>query len=131
MQTIINDFLKDLSKNPRWTSFKAEVRKKLNSELTRLKESIGHSTWQTAEKNYNQIIKKLTLAQKKVDLEVQKTLKSIKKSASEVEKTIGQYKTIALKQKARVKQTRPVKKAAAPAKRTKRSTLGRKKASKS
>lgn len=111
MQSTINNFLEDLAKHPRWAHFKSEVRKKFNAEILRLKESIGHNKWAAAEKNYNQIIKKLTIAQKQVDLEVQRTLRSIKKSAVEVEKTIGQYKNIALKQKARVKKSRPTKKA--------------------
>ncbi len=127
MQTTVNKFLEDLSKHPRWTHFKSEVRRKLNSELTKLKDSIGQSTWQTAEKNYNQIIKKLTAAQKQVDQEVQKTLKSIKKSAAEVEKTIGQYKAIALKQKAHAKKATPAKKSTT-VKKAKKATTARRKA---
>lgn len=126
MQTTINSFLEDLSKHPRWTHFKSEVRRKLNSELAKLKDSIGPNTWQSAEKNYNQIIKKLSVAQKQVDQEVQKTLKSIKKSAAEVEKTIGQYKSIALKQKAKAKKAKPIKKAT-PVRKAKKATTARKK----
>jgi len=110
MQKTINNFLEELSKNPRWTHFKSEVRRKLNSELAKLKQSIGQNTWHTAEKNYNQIIKTLSTAQSQVDQEVQKTLKTIKKSATELEKTIKQYKNIALKQKAQAKKATPAKK---------------------
>ncbi len=112
MQKTINNFLAELSQNPRWTHFKSEVRKKLNEELVKLKHSISQNTWHTAEKNYNQIIKTLSAAQVQVDQEVQKTLKAIKKSASEVEKTIKQYKSIALKQKQKAKKTGPTKRKA-------------------
>jgi hypothetical protein len=130
MQSTINSFLEDLSKHPRWTQFKSEVRKKLNAELNRLKGSISKGTWQSAEKNYNQIIKKLSSAQKQVDQEVQKTLKSLKKSAAEMEKTIGQYKAIALKQKAQVKKATPTRKAPVT-KKTKKVAPLRKKISRS
>jgi hypothetical protein len=130
MQTTINNFLADLTKNPRWNHLKLEVRKKLNAELAKLKASIGQDTWHTAEKNYNQIIKKLSLAQKQVDQEVQKTLKTIKKSAAEIEKTIGQYKAIALKEKAQVRKSAPVKKATRTAKKAKKTPATRKKVAK-
>lgn len=112
MQNIINSFLEEVAKNPRWTHFKSEVRKTLNSELAKLKQSIGSNTWHTAEKNYNQIIKTLSSAQSQVDQEVQKTLKNLKKSAVELEKTFKQYKAIALKQKAKAKKVSPTKKKA-------------------
>lgn len=114
MQVAINKFLEDLAKHPRWTNFKTEIKKKLNNDFKRLKGS-GQSTWETAERGYSQIIKTLSLAQKQVDLEVQKTLKSIKKSAAEVEKTLAQYKKMATKQKAQVKKSRPVKRKATAA----------------
>lgn len=113
MQNTINSFLEEIAKNPRWTHFKSEVRKTLNAELAKLKKSIGSSTWHSAEKNYNQIIKTLSTAQSQVDQEVQKTLKNIKKSAVELEKTFKQYKSIALKQKAKAKKASPTKKKAA------------------
>lgn len=101
MQATINSFLNELNKNPRWNQFKSEVQKKLNAELAKLKDSIGEDKWENAERNYNQILKKLTSAQKQMDIEVGKTLKSIKKSAAEIEKTIQHYKKLALKEKGR------------------------------
>lgn len=126
MQTTINSFLADLSKNPRWNQFKSEVRKKLNAELTKLKQSVGQSKWDSAEKSYNQIVKKLTNAQKQMDAEVQKTLKAIKKSAGDVEKTLNQYKAIALKQKAQAKKASPAKRPSSAKKTAKKATAKRK-----
>lgn len=130
MQTTINKFLQDLSKHPRWTHFKSEVRRKLNAELNKIKGSIGESTWQNAEKNYNQVIKKLSATQKQVDQEVHKTLVNIKKSAQDIEKVIAQYKAIALKEKAQVKKKAVAPKKATVAKKSKKAIPARKKTAK-
>jgi hypothetical protein len=138
MQATINNFLNELSKNPQWTNFKSDVTKKFNSELNKLKHTIGQEKWTLAEKNYNDFLRKLAQAQKQADQEIQKALKSIKKSAAEVEKTLAQYKTIALKQKAKVKKqalakkTTAAQKTSSPKKVTKstKATSKRKKSSK-
>ncbi|MEY4615854.1 MAG: hypothetical protein RJB66_814 [Pseudomonadota bacterium] len=132
MQTTVNNFLNELNSHPRWTTFKSDIQKKFNSELAKIKETIGQDNWILAEKNYQDVLKKLTLAQKQLDQEFKRTLKSIKKSASSVEKTIAQYKAIALKQKAEVKkkataQKMGTKKSASP---KRKSTKNRKKATK-
>lgn len=129
MQKTINNFLEELSKNPRWNHFKSEAKRKLNAELTKLKQSVGNSTWQNAEKNYNKIIKTLSSAQFQVDQEVQKTFKTIKKSALELEKTIKQYKSVALKQKKQSKKAKPAAKSRTAKATTTSKTATRKRAS--
>lgn len=119
MQKSINSFFEDLSNHPRWTNFKAEVRKKLNSEITKLKDSISQNTWSAAERNYTQILNTLTQAQRQVDLEVQKALKMIKSSAADLEKTIKQYRALAIKQKQKHKRKKVTKKASKAKKVTK------------
>ncbi len=132
MQKSINSFFEDLTKHPRWTSFKSEVKKKLNTELAKLKNSISQDTWHSAEKNYSQIIKTLSQAQTQVDLEVQKALKTIKHSAAELEKTIKQYKSLALKQRQKVSKSKStsIKKATGAKKTRKKITTKAAKASK-
>lgn len=106
MQKTIKSFLADVSQNSRWSQLKADLKKKLGGEYSRLKTSMAKGPWQAAEKNYSHLVKKLSLAQRQVDSEVQKTVKAIKKSAAEVEKTIKQYKAIALREKAQVKKAK-------------------------
>jgi hypothetical protein len=106
MQTTLNKFISTLSdnisNNPKLKQIRADVNKKVNREITKIKNSIKPETvktWHKAEKKYNDFVKKINIAQKQMDQELKKALVSVKKSAVEVEKTLNHFKNLALKQK--------------------------------
>jgi hypothetical protein len=114
-------------RGPKGAAALTEEFERISSELKKLKDEVkpqAQARLKKAEAQYHTLVKKLHMAQKDLDKEVNKRISVVKKQAKEVEKNLSQYKKLAVKQKAKLqaafskKKVRTTRKAGTSKKRT-------------
>ena len=95
-------------RGPKGTAALTEEFERISGELRKLKAEVkpqAEAQLKKAEARYQDLLKKLHAAQKDLDKEVTKRISVVKKQAKEVEKNLGQYKKLALEQKAKLQKS--------------------------